>query len=120
MLSGSAIGQAALEVLERDRSTVPAHFDAEVYSVFRRRFRQGLLPRARLDLIVIRLGGLVAERVGLRSLLAEAHVLADRVSAADAFYLALARARDAELVTCDERLARGAAGLARIRLVTAP
>jgi predicted nucleic acid-binding protein len=73
-----------------------------------------------LDSAVEDLGALSADRVGLPALLPGAHAFADRVSASDAFYVALARAQDAELLTCDERLARGAAGLARVRLVTAP
>ena len=119
MLSETPVGLAALALAEHERPAVPAHFDAEVYSAFRRRFRLGLIPRARLDAIVADLATLAAERVGLRALLVEAHALADRVSVSDAFYLALARSREVELVTCDGRFARGAAGLARIRLVAA-
>jgi predicted nucleic acid-binding protein len=96
---------------------VPAHFDAEVYSAFRRQFRQGLLSRAELDRVVPRLARLVAERVALPPLLADAHLLADRLSAGDAFYVALARVRRIELWTADERLERAAAGLAKLRLI---
>lgn len=96
---------------------MPAHFDAEVYSAFRRQFRRGLLSRAELDRVVPRLATFVAERVALPPLLAEAHALADRLSVGDAFYIALARARRADFVTADGRLARAAAGLANIRLV---
>ena len=58
-----------------------------------------------------------AERVALSALLLEAHVLADRVSATDAFYLALARARGVELFTTDAHLAQGGGTLAQIRLI---
>jgi predicted nucleic acid-binding protein len=47
----------------------------------------------------------------------DAHVIADRVSAADAFYVALARVRRIELWTTDAGLERGAAGLANVRLI---
>ena len=97
---------------------MPAHFDAEVYSAFRRQFRQGLLSRAELDRVVPRLASLVAERVALPPLLADAHVLAERLSAGDAFYVALARVRRIELWTADARLDRAAAGLAKVRLIT--
>lgn len=59
-----------------------------------------------------------AERVALPPLLGEAHRLADRMSAADAFYVALARLRDCELLTADAPLAHAAAGSARVRLVS--
>jgi predicted nucleic acid-binding protein len=100
-----------------ERLAVPAHFDAEVYSAFRRQFRQGLLPRQQLDRVAAHLSRLAAERVALPSLLAAAHLLADRLSAGDAFYVALARARRIELWTADERLERGAAGFAKVRLI---
>ena len=60
---------------------------------------------------------LAAERVALPPLRGEAHVLADRLSAGEAFYVALARIRRIELWTADARLERGAAGLARVRLI---
>lgn len=100
-----------------ERLAVPAHFDAEVYSAFRRAFRQGLLKRGQLDRIGANLVHLAAERVALPPLLAEAHVLADRLSVGDAFYVALARIRRIELWTADARLERGAAGLAHVRLI---
>jgi predicted nucleic acid-binding protein len=100
-----------------ERLAVPAHFDAEVYSAFRRHFRQGLLTRRQLDRVCANLVALAAERVALPPLLAEAHVLADLLSTGDAFYVALARVRRIELWTADARLQRGAAGLAKIRLI---
>ena len=96
---------------------MPAHFDAEVYSAFRRQFRQGLLSRTELDRVVPRLATLVAERVALQPLVADAHALADQLSTGDAFYVALARIRRIELWTADARLERAAAGLVKVRLV---
>jgi len=103
--------------LAGERLAVPAHFDAEVYSAFRRHFRQGLVTRRQLDRVSADLVTLAAERVGLSPLLGEAHVLADRLAVGDAFYVALARIRRIELWTADGRLARGAAGLAKVRLI---
>jgi predicted nucleic acid-binding protein len=88
-----------------------------VYSAFRRQFRQGLLTRQQLDRVAADLSSLAAERVALPPLLAAAHLLADRLSAGDAFYVALARARRIELWTADARLERGAAGFAKVRLI---
>jgi predicted nucleic acid-binding protein len=103
--------------LAGERLAVPAHFDAEVYSAFRRHFRQGRLTRQQLDGVSARLVTLAAERVALPPLMTDAHVLADRLSVGDAFYLALARIRRIELWTADARLERGAAGLAKVRLI---
>ena len=117
MLANSRTGAAAAALIANERLAVPAHFDAEVYSAFRRHFRQGLMARAQLERIPSRLAALAADRVALPPLLAEAHALADRVSVGDAFYLALARVRSAELLTADAHLARAAVGLARVRLI---
>lgn len=106
-------------MIANERLIVPAHFDAEVYAAFRRLFRQRLVDRARLDVITSRLIALAAERVALAPLLPEVHRLADRLSAADAFYVALARVRGVELLTADAALARAANGLAEVQLVRA-
>ncbi len=114
---GSKTGGTAAELLVNERIAVPAHFDAEVYSAFRRHFRLGLLTRRQLDRVSSNLLSLAAERVALPPLLADAHMLADRLSTGDAFYVALARTRRIELWTADARLERGAAGLAKVRLI---
>jgi predicted nucleic acid-binding protein len=103
--------------LVNERLAVPAHFDAEVYSAFRRQFRQGLITRAQLDRVTADLVTLAAERVALAALLADAHALADRLSTGDAFYVALARLRRLELWTADARLERGAATFAKVLLI---
>lgn len=117
MLAGSATGAVAAAAIADQRLVVPAHFDIEVYGTFRRLFRGGKLSRGRFDAIVVRLAALAAERVALSALLLEAHVLADRVSATDSFYVALARARGVDLLTTDVRLAQGGATLAHVRLI---
>lgn len=96
---------------------MPAHFDVEVYASLRRLFRRGLLARTRLDLIAVLLRSLAAERVALTALMPEAHRLADRLAAPDAFYVALARAQSCELITADARLAAAGSSLARVWLV---
>jgi predicted nucleic acid-binding protein len=117
ILVRSPAGASAAALIANERLAVPAHFDAEVYGAFRRHFRRGLLTRRELDRVSAHLQALAAERVALPPLLADAHVLADRMSAGDAFYVALARARRIDLWTADERLQRAAAGLARVRLI---
>ncbi|MDQ2913335.1 MAG: type II toxin-antitoxin system VapC family toxin [Chloroflexota bacterium] len=117
MLAETAAGAIAAATIANERLVVPAHFDVEVYGTFRRLFRHGKLTRGRFDATVVRLARLAAERVALSALLLEAHVLADRVSAADAFYVALARARGVELLTTDAHLAQGGGTLAQIRLI---
>src|SRR5438045_1193218 len=83
----------------------------------RRADSQGLMTRRQLDTVTAHLVALAAERVALPSLLPDAHVLSDRLSVGDAFYVALARARRIELWTADARLDRAAAGLADVRLI---
>ena len=117
MLAGSRTGRTAAALIVNERLAVPAHFDAEVYGAFRRHFRQGLMTRRQLDTVTAHLVALAAERVALPSLLPDAHVLSDRLSVGDAFYVALARARRIELWTADARLDRAAAGLADVRLI---
>ena len=67
-------------------------------------------------MVTARLVALAAERVALPPLLAEAQTLAERLSAGDAFYVALARARRIELWTADARLGRAATRLAQVRV----
>jgi predicted nucleic acid-binding protein len=118
ILAGSRTGATAADLLVNERLAVPAHFDAEVYSAFRRHFRRGLLTPRQLDRVSAQLVALAAERVALPPLLAESHALADRLSVGDTFYVALARVRRIELWTADARLERGATRLARVRLIT--
>jgi len=75
------------------------------------------MTRRQLDTVTAHLLALAAERVALPPVLVEAHVLADRFSVGDAFYVALARALRIELWTADARLDRAAAGLAEVRLI---
>jgi predicted nucleic acid-binding protein len=119
ILLGSAAGEAGARAIVNQRLAVPAHFDVEVYAAFRRLFRRGVVDRARLGRSAALLAAFPAERVALTPLLSEAHRLAERVSAHDAFYVALARARGNELVTADALLAEAAAGLARVRVIAA-
>ena len=118
MLAETRTGAAAAAAIANERIVGPALFDVEVYGTFRRLFRQGRVSRARFNAIVGRLMALAAERVSLTALLAEVHLLADRVSATDAFYVALARARGVELLTTDAHLAQDGRTLAQIRLIT--
>src|SRR5438093_4142855 len=105
MLGESSRGSTAAAMVANERLIVPAHFDAEVYAAFRRLFRRKLGDHARLDLITSRLTALAAERVALALLLPEVHRLADRLSAADAFYVALARSCGVQLPSADRATA---------------
>ncbi len=98
--------------------TVPAHFDAEVLSGLRNLVRGGRMSRTDgADwLEAVRDAPLL--RVPVEQLTEAAWPLAEAVSAYDALYVALARREDVPLVTADARLARGAADLCEVRLLT--
>lgn len=96
---------------------VPAHFDGEVYALLRRLDRLGALRPGLLDAAVAALARLRASRIPLAPLLRSAHALRTRFSPRDAFYVAIARRLDAELLTRDPRLARACTEIVRVRLV---
>src|SRR5438128_2744123 len=120
MLARTDLGRIATDAIGEQPITVPTHFDAEVYRGLRRLVRRGFWSRSRLDAAVPVLAEFIAERVPLQPLLLPAHRLGDRFSAPDSFYVALTRAYEGELVTCDARLARAAADVIRVRLVSSP
>ena len=96
---------------------VPSHFDAEVYRALRRLHRRGVMTTDDLELRVRALAALAVERVPLPPLLVSANGLGDRFSPPDSLYVALARALDAILLTCDAHLADACAGMARVHVV---
>ena len=102
----------------RDQAvTVPGHFDIETYGALRRLERRGLLAPSALEAAVVALMRFAAQRVEPRVLLRAIHELGPRFAPADAAYVALARGLEAELVTCDEPLARACSGIAKVRLL---
>ena len=117
MLLGTERGFATADALRGAALTVPAHFDAEVYHALRRARRRSRISPAVLEDLLRRLSTLAAERVELPPLLASANALGVRFSPPDSLYVALARALDAELLTCDEPLAVACDGVTRVRLI---
>ena len=99
--------RAALE--SADAVAAPAHLDAEVLSALGRLRRAGQLTKAaeRVDALAT----FAATRWPLQPLLAPAWELTDRIATRDALYVALAISLDAPLITTDQRLRRGAAGV---------
>jgi len=92
-----------------DAVAAPAHMDAEVLSALGRLRRAGRLtkPAERVEALAT----FAATRWPLQPLLAPAWELTDRIATRDAFYVALAISLDAPLITTDQRLRRGAAGV---------
>lgn len=113
---------AAIElVLERPSATmirqdvsragpvlVPAHFEADAYAGLRRMVNTGTIRRDALPTAIQHVADMPGDRVSLAPLLPAAYQLFDRVGAHDSFYVALALARGATLLTSDAPLARAA------------
>lgn len=84
----------------------PHVVDVEVMGVIRSQYLQGRLDRTAAAQAVDDLRDWPGERFGHRWLLERVWGLKDSVRGWDAFYVALAEAFDATLLTMDERLAR--------------
>ena len=102
----TTIGLRVASALEGATLAAPELLDAEVLSVLRREVLAGRLGERRAGEAVTDLRGWGVERVVHRPLLAEAWSLRGHVTAYDALYVALARARRAALVTADGPLSR--------------
>lgn len=95
----------------------PHIIDVEVVNVIRRHELLGLLdPTAALQ-AVADLHDWPGERYGHRGLLARVWELRHNVRGWDAFYVALAEALDATLLTIDKRLARAVGPACSIELI---
>ena len=101
-----------------DAVAAPAHLDAEVLSALGRLRRAGQLTKAaeRVDALAT----FAATRWPLQPLLAPAWELTDRIATRDALYVALAISLDAPLITTDQRLRRGAAGIVEFAALGCP
>lgn len=99
-------------VAAADAIAAPAHLDAEVLSALGRLNRAGQLTRPAERVDALRTFG--ATRWPLRPLLLPAWDLVDRIATRDALYVALAMSLDAVLITSDERLRRGVAGIVAV------
>lgn len=84
----------------------PELLDVEVTAVFRREVLRKRLSQARALEALEDLVAWPVERVSHRALVQQAFRFRDNVSAYDAFYLAVALARGADVVTVDGPLAR--------------
>lgn len=92
----------------------PHVIDVEVIGVIRAQHLRGQLDRTAAGQAIADLRDWPGERYGHRWLLDRAWELRDSVRSWDAFYVALAEAFDATLLTLDERLARAHGPTCRI------
>lgn len=97
----------------------PHVVDVEVLSVIRAQHLRGRLDRTAAGQAVADLRDWPGERYGHRWLVDRAWELRDSVRGWDAFYVALAEAFDATLLTLDERLARASGPACRIDVLEA-
>lgn len=94
-------------ILAADQDHAAPHaIDVEVLNVIRRHEREGGLDATAANLAVSDLQAWPGERFGHSSLIPRAWELRRNVRGWDAFYVALAEALDATLLTLDGRLAR--------------
>jgi predicted nucleic acid-binding protein len=103
------LGLRVTGVLEGGELAAPELLDAEVLAVLRREVLAGRLATDRAEEAVADLVDWGLERVPHRLLVREAWSLRGNVTAYDAFYVAVARARGAALVTADGPLSRAPA-----------
>lgn len=97
---------AALAEHGADGLLAPHVVDAEVIGIIRREHLSGSVDGTRADAAVRMLASWPAERIPHVPLLPRAWELRSNVRSWDAFYVALAEAVDAPLLTLDARLAR--------------
>jgi predicted nucleic acid-binding protein len=120
LLLGSERGEAiASRIAEPSLSLhVPHLADLEVSQALRRYVREGRLDARDAGAALEDLLSLDLERHGHEQLLDRVWALRQNLTAYDAVYVALAEALDAELLTCDGRLARSPAVAGRAFLVS--
>ena len=100
-----------------DAIHAPHLIDVEVASVMRRLVAAGKLETERGRAAIEALADLRIERHAHRDLLTRVWALRHNLSVQDAFYVALAEALDAPLITRDRRLSDAAGHAARMELV---
>jgi predicted nucleic acid-binding protein len=111
LLSTARGPQVARALTGQVEAHVPEMFEPEVLAVVRRWLLRGWIAPGVADRAVDELGDLALVRHGHAPLRARVWSLRDRCSPYDACYVALAESLDADLLTTDERLGRGARGL---------
>ena len=118
VVTGTQRSVAIRERLSADQDQLAPHIiDAEVLGVIRRHEHTGLLDTTTSRLAVDDLHDWPGERVGHRPLLRRAWELRTNIRTWDAFYVALAEAFDAPLLTLDARLASAAGAICQIEIM---
>ena len=107
---------AARLALDTDHAA-PQVIDVEVMGVIRAQYLRGRLEGTAAGQAIADLRDWPGERVGHRLLLDRAWELRDSVRGWDAFYVALAEAFDATLLTMDARLSRAHGPSCRIEVL---
>ena len=104
--------------LATDTDHVAPHvIDVEVFGVIRAHYLRGNLDGTAASQAVADLREWPGERIGHRWLIDRAWELRDSVRGWDAFYVAVAEAFDAVLVTLDGRLARAPGIMCRVEVL---
>jgi predicted nucleic acid-binding protein len=107
-------GAIAARLAEDVHQAAPHVIDVEVMGVVRAQYLRGRLDGTAAGQAVADLRDWPGERFGHRWLLERTWQLRESVRGWDAFYVALAEALDATLLTMDERLARAHGTTCRI------
>lgn len=110
-------GEIAARLAGDTDQLAPHVIDVEVLGVIRAQYLRGNLDATAASQAVADLGDWPGERFGHRFLLDRVWQLRDSVRGWDAFYVALAEAFDATLLTLDARLARAAGPDCRIEVL---
>lgn len=110
-------GEIAARLAADADHAAPQVVDVEVLGVIRAQYLRGQLDGTAAGLAVADLRDWPGERIGHRWLIDRAWELRESVRGWDAFYVALAEAFDATLLTLDGRLARAAGIRCRIEVL---
>jgi predicted nucleic acid-binding protein len=113
-------GQVAARLAADADHAAPHVIDVEVLGVIRAQHLRGTLDSTAAGQAVTDLRDWPGERFGHRWLLDRVWQLRDSVRGWDAFYVALAEAFDATLLTLDARLARAHGPTCRIEVLGTP
>lgn len=103
-----------------DEHVAPDVIDVEVFDVIRAQYLRGRLDGTAAGQAVADLRDWPGERFGHRWLLDRAWELRTSIRGWDAFYVALAEAFDAPLLTLDARLARAHGPTCRVEVLNGP
>lgn len=105
-LCNTAVGKRASHLLDQAELAAPTILDLEVLSITRRLVMTEQIGTESGDALLRRLESWDIERIPIWQLTTGALQMRDNFSAADALYVLVARAFNAQLVTCDRKLAQ--------------